>query len=84
MTPLRTGLALSVTAGVFYALCALVWALAPGPFLTFTNNLFHGMGFSRLVQPQPVRVAGVPCGAVGAEHMGAACGGRSSPGCSTA
>ena len=53
MTPLRTGPALSVTVGVFYALCALVLTLAPGPFLGFMNNLFHGMDFSRLVQSQP-------------------------------
>ena len=53
MTPLRTGLALAITVGLFYALCALVWALAPGPFLGFMNNLFHGMDFSTMVQPQP-------------------------------
>ena len=53
MAPLRTGIALAITVGVFYALCALVWALAPGPFLGFMNNLFHGMDFSSLVQPRP-------------------------------
>ena len=53
MTPLRTGIALAITVGVFYALCALVWALAPGPFLGFMNNLFHGMDFSSMVQPRP-------------------------------
>ena len=53
MTPLRTGLALAITVGLFYALCALVWAVAPGPFLGFMNNLFHGMDFSTLVQPRP-------------------------------
>lgn len=46
---LRTGLALAVTVGVFYTLCALVWVLAPGPFLSFMNGLFHGMDFSALV-----------------------------------
>ena len=46
-------LALAITVGVFYALCALVWALAPGPFLGFMNNLFHGMDFSSMVQPRP-------------------------------
>ena len=50
---LRTGIALAITVGVFYALCALVWALAPGPFLGFLNNLFHGMDFSSMVKPQP-------------------------------
>ena len=53
MTPLRTGLALAITVGVFYALCTLVWMLAPGPFLSFMNSLFHGMDFSSMVQPQP-------------------------------
>ena len=53
MQHLCTGIALAITVGVFYALCALVWALAPGPFLGFMNNLFHGMDFSRLVQSQP-------------------------------
>lgn len=53
MTPIRTGLALALTVGVFYALCTLVWALAPGPFLGFMNSLFHGMDFSSLVQPRP-------------------------------
>ena len=53
MAPLRTGIALAITVGVFYALCALVWALAPGPFLGFMNNLFHGMDFSSMVQPRP-------------------------------
>ena len=53
LEPLRTGIALALTVGVFYALCALVWALAPGPFLGFMNNLFHGMDFSSMVQPRP-------------------------------
>ena len=51
--PLRTGIALALTVGLFYALCALVWALAPGPFLGFMNNLFHGMDFSGMVRPRP-------------------------------
>ena len=51
--PLRTGLALAITVGLFYALCTLVWALAPGPFLGFMNNLFHGMDFSSMVRPRP-------------------------------
>ena len=58
MTPLRTGLALAITVGLFYALCALVWALAPGPFLGFMNNLFHGMDFSSMVRPRPFAWAG--------------------------
>lgn len=53
IAPLRTGIALAVTVGLFYALCALVWAVAPGQFLSFMNNLFHGMDFSGLVRPRP-------------------------------
>ena len=51
MTPLRTGIALAITVGVFYALCALVWALAPGPSLSLMNGLFHGMNFNSMVRP---------------------------------
>ena len=53
MTPLRTGFALAITVALFYALCALVWVLAPGPFLGFMDNLFHGMDFSSMVRPRP-------------------------------
>jgi hypothetical protein len=53
ITPLRAGLALAATVGLFYALCTVVWLLAPGPFLGFMNNLFHGMDFSAMVQPRP-------------------------------
>lgn len=53
MAPLRAGIALAITTGVFYALCTLVWVLAPGPFLSFMNNLFHGMDFTSMVQPRP-------------------------------
>ena len=53
LRPLGTGLALAITVGLFYALCTLVWALAPGPFLGLMNNLFHGLDFSAMVQPRP-------------------------------
>ena len=52
MSPIRTGGTFAITVGLFYALCTLVWAIAPGPFLSFMNNLFHGMDFSSLVQVQ--------------------------------
>ena len=57
-SPLHTGIALAITVGVFYALCALVWALAPGPFLGLMNSLFHGMDFSSMVTTQPFAWAG--------------------------
>jgi hypothetical protein len=56
--PFSVGIALAVTVGLFYALCTLVWVLAPGPFLGFMNNLFHGMDFSSMVQPRPFAWAG--------------------------
>ena len=58
MTAIRIGVALAITVGVFYALCTLVWVLAPGPFLTFMNNLFHGMDFSALARPGPFSLSG--------------------------
>lgn len=51
MSPFRTGITLAITVGLFYALCTLVWVLAPGPFLSFMNSLFHGMDFTSMVQP---------------------------------
>ena len=51
--PVRTGIAFAITVGVFYALCALAWLLAPGAFLSFMDNLFHGMDFSSMVRPRP-------------------------------
>ena len=58
MAPLRTGLTLAITVGLFYALCTLVWLLAPGPFLGFMNNLFHGLDFTSMVQPRPFAMQG--------------------------
>lgn len=49
--PWRTGIAFAVTVAVFYALCTLVWLAAPGPFLGFMNNLFHGVDFGPLLKP---------------------------------
>lgn len=51
--PLRTGVSLAVTVAVFYASCTLAWLAAPGPFLGFMNNLFHGIDFSPLLKPAP-------------------------------
>ena len=56
--PVSTGIALAATVGMFYALCALLWVLAPGPFLGFMTSLFHGMDFSSMVQPRPFAWSG--------------------------
>lgn len=53
MNILRSGISLSITVAVFYALCTVVWIMAPDAFLGFMNNLFHGMDFSGLVQASP-------------------------------
>lgn len=53
MTWFRTGIALAITVGVFYALCTLILAIAPGPFLSFMNSLFHGMDFGGMVHLAP-------------------------------
>jgi hypothetical protein len=53
MVALRTGITLAITVALFYALCTVFWVLAPGPFLNFMNNLFHGMDFSPMVQSRP-------------------------------
>lgn len=50
MTPIRTGITLAIVVATLYALCTLVWMLAPGPFLGFMNSLFHGLDFSSLVK----------------------------------
>ena len=49
--PLRTGVALAATVALFYALCTVAWLVAPGPFMTFMNSLFHGMDFTPLLKP---------------------------------
>lgn len=55
---LRTGVALSVTVAVFYALCTVAWLVAPAPFLGFMNSLFHGMDFTPLIKDAAFSWAG--------------------------
>jgi hypothetical protein len=50
---LATGIALAITVALFYALCTLVWLVAPGPFLGFMNSLFHGLDFKPLLTSAP-------------------------------
>lgn len=45
MKPFKTGVTPSATVVLFYALCTLVWMIAPEPFM---NSLFHGLDFRRL------------------------------------
>ncbi len=47
-TPLITGAALSLTTGVGYALCTLVFWIWPEAAANFMNALFHGLDFRKL------------------------------------
>ena len=47
----HTGVALAGNVALFYALCTAVAVVAPGPFLSFVNSLFHGMDFTSLSKP---------------------------------
>lgn len=53
MKAYRTGIALSLTVSVFYSFCTLIWVIAPERFMTFMNNLFHGIDFRLLQTPEP-------------------------------
>ena len=56
--PLATGLALSATVTTLYAACTLLWFVAPGPFMSFMNSLFHGMDFNVLLKPGSFSLVG--------------------------
>ena len=43
-----TGLALAITVGIGYTLCALLFRAAPDAAMTFMNVLFHGLDFRKL------------------------------------
>ena len=47
-TALSTGTALSLTVGVGYALCTLVFWIWPESAANFMNALFHGLEFRKL------------------------------------
>lgn len=46
--PIRTGFAFSITVGLAYAACSLLFWLWPEAAVTFTNALFHGLDFRKL------------------------------------
>ena len=58
LQPLRSGLALAVTVAVFYGLCTILWVLFRTQFLTFMNNLFHGLNFTNLITTEPFSMGG--------------------------
>lgn len=45
---MRTGTALSLTVGVGYVACTLVFRAWPDSAVTFMNALFHGLEFRKL------------------------------------
>lgn len=49
MSPVRTSVALAITVGAIYALCAVAWAIAPATFLSLMSNLLYGMDFTPMV-----------------------------------
>ncbi|GAB3245239.1 DUF5676 family membrane protein [Chitinimonas naiadis] len=52
-TPCKTGLALSITMAVSYAVCAALYALWPEQGIAFLNALFHGLDFQLLAGRTP-------------------------------
>lgn len=48
MRPAGTGLALALTAGIIYPLCAVVFLLWPAGAFAFLGALFHGLDFSAM------------------------------------
>jgi hypothetical protein len=48
VSALRTGLAFSITVGVGYAACSLLFWLMPEAAVKFMNALFHGLDFRKL------------------------------------
>lgn len=48
----RTGVTLSLTAAIGYALCAAAWAIWHEQALDFLNGLFHGLDFRKILLPE--------------------------------
>ena len=53
LDPLRTGIAFAATIAVGYWVCAVLFALWPGPGIEFLNALFHGLDFHKLETATP-------------------------------
>ncbi len=47
-SPAGTGAALSLTVGIGYALCTVLFRMWPESAATFMNALFHGLDFRKL------------------------------------
>ena len=53
LNPWKSGAVLAVTIAVAYAVCALLFALAPERGIDFMNAISHGMDFRKLGEPIP-------------------------------
>lgn len=53
VNPWKSGVVLAVTIAVAYAVCALLYTLAPERGIDFLNALFHGLDFRKLDAPAP-------------------------------
>jgi uncharacterized protein DUF5676 len=53
MNPWRTGVALSLTVAIAYAVCAALYALWPSQGVDLLNAIFHGLDFHKLEPSQP-------------------------------
>lgn len=42
------GIAFSATWVILYSICSVLYWASPGPMLTFTTNLFHGLNFTSM------------------------------------
>jgi hypothetical protein len=52
MNPWRTGVALSLTVAIAYAVCAALYALWPSQGVDLLNAIFHGLDFHKLEPSQ--------------------------------
>ena len=51
--PWRTGVALSLTVAIAYAVCGALYALWPSQGIDLLNAIFHGLDFHKLEPSQP-------------------------------
>ena len=59
------GLALSITAGITYTLCAAAVALWPVQFVRFFNSWFHGIDLSKIMTAPQITISNFIVGLLG-------------------
>lgn len=60
-----TGLALGITAGIAYTLCAVAVAFWPVQFVRFFNSWFHGIDLSKIMAAAQITIGNFVVGLVG-------------------